>query len=193
MTQCQCVHSADSHSADADGCGNMTDGWCACTYVPNTKGTDTVNATNDQPATLADLLAAVEIGAMDPNTAVVPTASIATQVRAAHDAGRKAGYEVGLSDAMAGLGQTPTPSAPAPALLNGVPVHDCAVSGCAHGATHGPDYVPQPDRQTVLQAPCGSRVRVTNRALALAGGALYCGHGDTYAVAARRAYTPRAR
>jgi len=137
-------------------------------------------------ATLADMLAAVELGAIDANTIVIPESTVADRIRAE----RKDAYEVGVSEAAASATAAPAKVA---STLNGTPVHDCAMSGCTHGAEHGPDYVPQPDRQTVLLAPCGSRVRITNRALALAGGALYCGHGDTYAVTTRRAYTQRAK
>lgn len=149
---------------------------------------------NLAPTTLADLLAAVELGAIDPSTPVVPESAIADRIRTAAETARKAGHDAGVTEATRKAAETfGTGTLPAGTVALPAGVHDCAVSGCAHGSVHGPDYVPQPDRQTVLLAPCGSRIRITNRALALAGGVLTCGHGDAYAPTARRSYTPRAK
>jgi len=157
------------------------------------KGTHDMTTDTVKPTTLADMLAAVELGALDPSTPVVPMADIADRIRKERGDAHALGVNEGRNAAVAGLGAAVAPTLPAGTVALPAGVHDCAVSGCAHGAVHGPDYVPQPDRQTVLLAPCGSRIRVTNRALALAGGAISCGHGDPYAAAPRRSYTPRSK
>lgn len=145
--------------------------------------------------TLADLLAAVELGAIDPSTEVLPVAAIAERVTKERADAMALGVLRGREEAAQGMGALAPGATTMPAGTVALPVgiHDCAVSNCAHGAVHGPDYVPQPDRQTVLLAPCGSRVRMTNRALVLAGDVVSCGHGDQYQPVARRTYSKRSK
>lgn len=109
----------------------------------------------------ADIAAAVSIGAM------APDAQVSTDVEETSEPQPE---------------QTPvTSTAVLPADH-----HECGIPGCRHGAAH--DGPSQPDRQVKLEAPCGAVARMTGRALARAGGAIQCAHGDAFTVAARRAY-----
>lgn len=150
--------------------------------------------TTDAPAaptttTLADLLAAAELGAIDPSTPVVPVASVQAEIDRAAAIARQAGHDAGVTEATRNAAATfGTGALPAGTVAVPANVHDCGMSGCAHGAMHGPDYVPQPDRQLKMTCPCGTVVRLTPRALQRAG-SLTCGSGHTLTVdATRRTY-----
>jgi hypothetical protein len=112
--------------------------------------------------TAADVAAAVALGAMPADAEVITGADAAAEDQSTET-------------------RTDSPAALA------ADHHECGIPGCRHGANHG--SAPQPDRQLKLQAPCGAVARMTARALAMSGGAILCGHGDTFAVAARRTYT----
>jgi len=123
--------------------------------------------------TLADLMAAAALGAIDPTTEVVTATEASAEARtAAADATAEAASTASTSSTLSTTD------------------HDCAIPGCRHGAAHGPT---QPDRQVKLACPnCGAIVRCTARALRTAG-SITCGDGGTFAIAARRVYTRAAR
>jgi hypothetical protein len=119
--------------------------------------------------TLADLMAAAKVGAIDPETVVV------TADEAAADAA------------------TIAASQPAASAANGQPTasateHDCAIPGCKHGDAH--PAVSQPDRQVKLECPnCHAVARMTKRALDRTVSGIVCaGDGGVFAIAARRTY-----
>lgn len=141
--------------------------------------------------TLADLMAAARIGAIDPDTAVVTTA----EHSAALDQAREDAYILGRSSAPATAtastaGYTGTATALSPTD------HECGIAGCRHGSAHGPS---QPDRQVKLACPaCGAVARMTASALQVSGGIRCVGgvnrthEGTDYAPAARRTYNRKA-
>lgn len=123
--------------------------------------------------TLADLMAAAAVGAIDPSTEVL-TAAAASAERLAERA-------------------VAVPAAPAslPATE-----HECGIAGCRHGNAH--PVIGQPDRQVKLACPaCGAVARMTSSALAKCGGLRCAGgpsgshEGTDFAPAARRAYSRR--
>lgn len=116
--------------------------------------------------TVADLIAAEAIGAIDGSTVVALD---------------------GPDDPAEPTTTTANPAASHP----GATEHECAIPGCRHGASH--PAVSQPDRQLKLAAECGAVIRTTARALATAGGTITDGHGHTFAVAPRRTYVRRAK
>ena len=145
--------------------------------------------TNDRKrTTLADLMAAAELGAIDPTTAVV-TADEAAELAAAASAAATAARPDPVASA------TPVATVALPADR-----HDCGIAGCRHGAGH--DGPRQPDRQVKLACPnCGAVARMTTSAIARAARAVggtdetagwpRCPDGGTYQPAARRQYTRR--
>lgn len=142
--------------------------------------------------TVADMLAMVELGTLDPTTAVVPESAIADRIAQAAAIARQAGEDAGASKAARAaaeaFGTNATAAAALPPGMVPVPAgtHDCGMAGCNHGAAH--DGPSQPDRQLKLTCPCGTVVRCTHRALARAG-SLTCGSGHTLTVDhTRRAY-----
>ena len=132
--------------------------------------------------TLADLMAAAALGAIDPTTEVVTGAEATAE---ADEARAEATSEVLEAAALRPAAQW----GGAPVLTISGTEHDCAIPGCRHGAAHGPS---QPDRQLKLEAPCGAVARMTARALRVAGGAIVCAHGDPFAEATRRPYVRKA-
>lgn len=150
----------------------------ADTNERNIAMSDTPNA-----ATLADMIAAAELGALDPTAVqVIRADEIGDAIaRAERDA-----YARGAQDAV-------------PVHVDGLPTdhHECGIEGCRHGASH--DGPSQPDRQVKLACPnCGAIARMTRRAILRAaaqvgaldetGGYPRCVDGGTYLPAATRAY-----
>jgi hypothetical protein len=130
--------------------------------------------TTRKRTTLADLMAAAELGAIDPTTEVVPMAEVAAELAEATRAATDAAVQAGAARTA-----TLDPS-----------VHDCAIPGCRHGDAH--DGPPQPDRQIKLQCPgCGAVARMTQRAVNRSGGITCHGCAQSFAVAARRTYNRR--
>jgi hypothetical protein len=120
--------------------------------------------------TVADMIAAAKVGALDPSTEVVTVAEAASAAAAAAEEAA-----------------TSTAAAHVPSGTE----HECAIPGCRHGAAHGPT---QPDRQIKLACPtCGAVARMTAAALAKSGGKppICGGDGATFAAAARRVYSRR--
>lgn len=130
-------------------------------------------STNRKRTTLADLMAAAALGAIDP----------AAEVVTAEDA--DAETLIATAEATATAVQAGALRA-ATAERTGTE-HECAIPGCRHGAAHGGPV--QPDRQLKLAAPCGAVARMTASALTKSGGTLTCGHGDPFAIAERRTYS----
>ena len=138
-------------------------------------GCKVATTTTRKRTTLADLMAAAELGAIDPTAEVVPVAEVAAELAEATRAATDAAVQAGAARTA-----TLDPS-----------VHDCAIPGCRHGAAHGPA---QPDRQVKLACPgCGSVARMTQRALSRSGGITCHGCEQPFAVAARRTYNRRAQ
>jgi hypothetical protein len=142
--------------------------------------------TNGKRTTLADLMAAAALGAIDPTAEVITAEAAAIAIG---DARRDAT----TAAAQAGAARTATT---APSGTE----HECAIAGCRHGAAHGGPT--QPDRQEKLACDtCGAVARMTTsaimRAARMVGGidatAGYprCPDGGTYLPAARRTYTRR--
>jgi hypothetical protein len=131
--------------------------------------------TNGKRTTLADLMAAAKVGAIDP----------ATEVMTAEDADRNAQAAVNRSTVAAAYRAT---HAAAAADATSTTEHDCAIPGCRHGDAHtGPV---QPDRQVKLQCPgCGAVARMTATALARSGGVSCLGDGGVFVATARRVYS----
>ena len=128
----------------------------------------TTNARRNR-TTVADLVAAAQVGAIDPTTEVVTASELAE-----HDAAELA-----------------RASSAEPGAVVSASEHGCGIVGCRHGSAH--PVISQPDRQVKLQCPtCGAVARMTASALAKAG-SITCGDGSQFAPAARRAYTPRSR
>ena len=133
--------------------------------------------------TVADLIAAAKVGAIDPNTEVVTAAAADRAAKVAANAVELAQAAEAAARAVAAVAVVAAPELPNTE-------HACGIAGCRHGSAHG---IAQPDRQLKLQCPnCGAVARMTHRALARAG-TLTCGDGGTFAVAARRTYTRRAQ
>ncbi len=115
--------------------------------------------------TVADLIAAASIGAIDPSTVVLTDAD---------------GLDVSRDNVTAGG---------ASALSS--TEHDCGIAGCRHGSAH--TGATQPDRQVKLSCPtCGAIARMTASALRTARH-IECGNdGATFIPAARRTYNRKA-
>lgn len=122
-------------------------------------------------ATAGDIAAAVKLGSIDPSAEVVTADELAESRAESAAAVIAASTAASLSSAE----------------------HQCGIVGCRHGSAH--PLVSQPDRQVKLQCPkCGAVARMTAAAIGRTGGAgIVCGgDGATFAVAARRTYSPRA-
>lgn len=125
--------------------------------------------------TVADLVAAAEMGAVDLSTEVLTVAEAAKRERKAAQAAAE----------QAAAQMAPTVAAAAPLSTT---KHDCGVAGCRHGTTGHP-VVHQPDRQVKLQCPhCGAVARMTGKALAASGGIKCETGGVPFAIAERRTY-----
>lgn len=142
-------------------------------------------ATTERPkgtTTLADLMAAAKVGAIDPNTQVLPVSDLQDELAAQ--------YSAGIAAARGGKVQTPGFEQTVPLSAT---EHDCGIAGCKHGEAHvGPS---QPDRQVKLQCPnCGAVARMTARAIGRTGGnGVVCGgDGATFVKAERRTYGRKA-
>lgn len=134
-------------------------------------------------ATVADLIAAAAVGAIDPSTPMVTAEAAEAMARQAAEAAERNAADVNAARA-----------AEAPATVATLPAdhHECGIAGCRHGTQHGPDAQHQPDRQVKLQCPtCGAVARMTAGAIRKAGGTPTCADGGTFAEAARRTYTRR--
>ena len=136
---------------------------------------DTAAILPDTGATLADLQAAVALGAIPADTVVMP-------VQAAAEAAVKAARDAVASTAVADVASAPVLPADR---------HDCGIPGCRHGDAHGRPS--QPDRQVKLEcSSCGAVARMTAAAMARAGGppACHC-NGQPMVPGARRQYHRR--
>lgn len=123
-------------------------------------------------ASAADIAAAVALGTIDPSTMFASPAELAAAAESAELAA-----------------QSSAAAAESARVALSANHHECGIAGCRHGAvTHG---VTQPDRQLKLAAECGAVIRLTQRALAIAGGTITDGHGHPFAVAERRTYRRR--
>lgn len=142
-------------------------------------------ANEPKRTTIADMIAAAKVGALDPSTVVVEANDVYTMVNAAVE------NERANRAALAAATSNGAPAAPS-AVLSATE-HDCGIPGCRHGNAH--PAVSQPDRQVKLQCPnCGAVARMTRRALGQCGGGIVCvGDGGTFAVAARRNYARKAQ
>ena len=123
--------------------------------------------------TIADMIAAAKIGAIDPSTIVYTAADVGVTVAPADV--RPEWYRSD-EDSVNGT----------PAALSATE-HQCGIANCRHGAAH--PVVSQPDRQVKLSCPsCGAVARMTLRALAASGG-IRCVRDDAlFTAVARRVY-----
>lgn len=123
--------------------------------------------------TARDIVAAVKLGAIDPD------APILTADEAAD-----------LAAGAASLAAAADAAARADIIGDGTE-HRCGIPGCRHGAT-ATGHVPQPDRQTKVECPtCGAVARMTNAAIHRAGGLPTCHDGTPMVIGARRRYVRR--
>lgn len=125
--------------------------------------------------TVADLIAATELGTIDPTTEVVTAAEAAKQSSKAAREAAEAERATAQAQVAAVAGRALSATA-----------HECGIPGCRHGSAH--PVVSQPDRQVKLQCPHGAVARMTARALAKAGGSIFCAEGEAFAPVARRTY-----
>jgi len=117
-------------------------------------------------ATVADLVAAAEMGAIAMDAEVMTAADVADD----------------MTDALPANVPSTTAAASLPSTA-----HMCGIPGCRHGASH-PEHS-QPDRQVKLACPtCGMVIRTTARWIARSGLPV-CADGGTFAPAARRKYS----
>jgi predicted RNA-binding Zn-ribbon protein involved in translation (DUF1610 family) len=122
--------------------------------------------------TVADLVAASRLGAVDASSVVMT----ADEVAALIDEARQAASV----ERLAANGRDVATLSPTD--------HGCGIVGCRHGSAH--TGTPQKDRQVKLQCPnCGAIARMTDRALMSSGGITCNGDGGSFAVAARRTYS----